>query len=140
MGRRVVVGAVLLLLAWLSFELFLSRATDLVETQTSRLLDLALAGGDTAVDEILAAIAPDYRGDEYPRPQLERLIRQQVGEKRISSLRSVRLSADWVDEEIAVFALLRVGLREGELGLAVRVLFAERDGSWKIVDVKNAQW
>ena len=134
------VGAVLLLLGWLRFELFLSRSTDRVEAQTARLLELALAGGKAAADELLAAIAPDYRGEEHPRSQLERMIRSYVGESRIVSLRKMSLSADWLDDEIAVFALVRVGLREGEFVLGVRVLFTERDGSWKIVDVRNARW
>jgi len=136
--RRLLLAALAVgALAWILLAFVVTTATERVEEETERLLELARTGGPEAAAAILDAFAPDYRGGSYSREQVERAVWREVGERRVRKLWAPSLTSEWTEDEIAVTGLLVVELGDGGARLALQLLFAERDGAWKIVDVRN---
>jgi hypothetical protein len=137
---RVAVVALLLVIgAWLAIDAFVVTDLERVEAEVVRLVDLARAGGPEAADEILAALADDYRGDgPYARERVAAYVRQYVAEPRIEELSAGTPQPIWKDDEIVIPLLrLRVRARDLEGNLLLRVTFAERDGRFRIVNAES---
>jgi len=116
-----------------------TTATERVEATTRELLEHARRGGPEAAEAILAALADDYRASSYSREQVERAIRRHVGGARVRELRAPSVRAEWNEDEVAAFVLVRAELPEGPVLLALQVLFAEREGVFRVVDVRSAR-
>jgi hypothetical protein len=111
-----------------------------VEEEVARLVDLAREGGPEAAEEILAALAGDYRGEgPFARERIEGHVRRQVGERRIERLLTGSYQAVPMGDDLVVPILrLQAKTRDFEANPVLRVTFAERDGRFRIVNVE--QW
>ncbi len=138
MLRGIVGGVVACIVVVFFIDLLTVSDREQVEQDVERLLDLAREGGDEAVDEILAALAPDYRG-ALPRESIERYLRRYVGKKQITSLVAGNYKTIWAGDEIHV-PLLRITAKTAGFTqtLLLTVSYARRDGVWKVVDI--SQW
>lgn len=137
--RLLLAAAAAIAVTWFLASKLVTTATERVEEITRELLEHARKGGPEAAEAILAALADDFRGGSYSREEVERAIRRHVGGARVRELRAPRVRAEWSEDEVAAFVLLRAELPEGPVLLGLQVLFAERGGEFRIVDVRSAR-
>ena len=137
MLRGIVGGVVACIVVVFFIDLLTVSDREQVEQDVERLLDLAREGGDEAVDEILAALARDYRG-AVSRKTLEANLRRYVGKGQITSLVTGGYKTIWAGEEIHV-PLLRITVKTDGFTQTVllSVTYARRDGAWKVVDISR---
>jgi len=113
---------------------------ELVEADVGRLVELARQGGDEAVDGILASLADDYRGTHpFSRDRIVRGLERYVGQGRLELLETGGYQSLWVGDEIMIPILrLHARTRDGHEGnLLLRIVYAERAGEWRIVDISR---
>ena len=137
MLRGIVGGVVACIVVVFFIDLLTVSDREQVEQDVERLLDLAREGGDEAVDEILAALARDYRG-AVSRKTLEKNLRRYVGKGQITSLVTGGYKTIWDGEEIHV-PILRITVKTAGFTQTVllSVTYARRDGAWKVVDISR---
>jgi len=102
---------------------------------------VARAGGEGAADEILAALADDYRGEgPFARENVERYVRGYLAGGPPEELLSGDYEALWIGDEIVVPILSLRAKRKGVMTQLpiLRVHFAERDGRFRVTYV--SQW
>ena len=138
---RTAVAAVLLLVGvWLAIDALIVTDLERVEAEVERLVELARHGGADAAQEILAALADDYRGDGfYARERIADYVRRFVAEDRAEEISTGGYVAVPKGDEVIV-PILRVDVRtkRTEATAVLRVTFAKRDGRFRIVNVE--QW
>ena len=114
--------------------------TERVELEVERLIDLAREGGPGAAEEILAALADDYDGaSPFTRESIARNLEAYVATSRVRNLKSGSYTAVWKGDDILVPLLVLeadAGDRSGTLYLTI--VFGQRDGRWKVVDISRA--
>jgi hypothetical protein len=133
-GRTVVAGLVVAVLVYVAVDALWTSETEQVEAEVERLIELAKRGGPGAAEEILDALAEDYRG-AVSRAEAAAYLERYVLPGRLGQLTHGAIDAMWKGEEILV-PLLRIDV-EGRTVL-LTVVFAERDGEWRVVDVSRA--
>jgi len=129
--------------AYLFIDAIVTSDREEVESLVGRLVDAARRGGDEAVDQILAALADDYRGEgPFARDAMERRLRTHLGgNARLSELSTGDYRAIWKGDEMFVPILSIEATAQGSVQRVVLSLwFAERDGEWKIADITRVQW
>lgn len=142
MARTVALGLVLAVAAWVAIQAIVTTDREAVEEEIGRLVEVARSGGDEGVAEILAALAPDYRGSSpFTRESMEANLRRFLAPGRMSDLATGDPSPIWKGEEIFVPLLsVRAKVDGAARTVILAVTFAEREGRWRIVDVSRAEW
>lgn len=142
MARTVLAGLVLAVAAWLAIQALVTTDLESVEEEIARLVALANAGGEDAVAGILAALAPDYRGSSpFARSSVERHLRRYLGASKSRDIKTGDPSPIWKGDEIVVPLLsIRATVDGSTRTVILMVTFAQRNGTWKVVDVSRAQW
>jgi hypothetical protein len=129
------VGLAIVIAGYALFNLLVTTDLERVEAEVERALQHAREGGDEAAEAVLEILADDYDG-EYPRRSIETYVRRYVGEKRVRELTTGDYKAIWKGEEIVIPILrLDVETDRGPARAILRVTFAPRDGTWKVVNV-----
>ncbi len=129
--------------AYLLIDALVTSDREEVERTVERLLAAARRGGDGAVDEILEALADDYRGEgPFARDAMERRLRTHLGgTARLTRLGAGGYRAIWKGDGILVPILSIEAAAGGAVQRVVlSVSFAERDGRWRIRDITRVQW
>ena len=111
-----------------------------VEEEMLRLFDIARGGGEDAVREVLDAFAEDYRGTGYySLKSIERNLRRVlVPAGRLEELSHGSIDAVVKGNEIVVPTVsIKANLGGEPMRVILAVTWAERDGEWKIVDVRR---
>ncbi|HEX5137435.1 MAG TPA: hypothetical protein VFY93_10705 [Planctomycetota bacterium] len=135
--------AILVVLAavavWLAVDWLVTTDAERVEMEVEHLLEVARHGGEDAVQEILGALADDYRG-AYSKDMIERYLRMALVADKPEEITTG--SPDFVPkgDEILI-PLLRVDVRTKSLqGTALlRITFAKRGDRFRIVNVEHWQ-
>jgi len=137
--RTVLVALLSAIAVWLAIDALIVTDAERVEAEVERLVDLARQGGEEAAQEILAALADDYRGTGfYSRANIESRVRRHLVEERPEELSTGKIVAVPKGEEVVVPLLtIHVRTRREEVSRPFRVTFAERDGRFRIVNVEN---
>jgi len=139
---RIVLVALLLAIGiYLAVDALFVSDTERVEAEVARLLDVARAGGEGAADEILAALADDYRGEgPFRRESVEQRVRGYLAGGPPEEILSGGYEALWIGDEIVIPILsLRVKWKGTWTQLPIlRVHFAERDGRFRVTNI--SQW
>jgi hypothetical protein len=133
--RTLLLGLAIVIAAYVLYNLLVTTDLERVEAEVERALARAREGGDEAAEALLECLADDYAG-EYPRRSIEIYVRRYVGQKRVRELTTGGYKAVWKGEEI-VIPILRLDAEtdSGSLRVILRVTFARRDGTWKVVNV-----
>ncbi len=129
--------------AWLLVDALVTSDREEVERLVGRLVAAARRGGDAAVDEILAALADDYRGEgPFARDAMERRLRAHLGgDARLAELSTGDYRALWKGDEMFVPILsVRAAAQGSPQRFVLSLWFAERDGAWRITDITRVQW
>jgi len=137
----VLVALLLAIGIYMAVDALFVSDTERVEAEIGRLLDVARAGGEGAADEILAALADDYRGEgPFARASVERYVRGYLAGGPPEELLSGDYEALWIGDEIVVPILSLRAKRKGVMTQLpiLRVHFAERDGRFRVTYV--SQW
>jgi len=136
-GRAIAAGLVLAVGLYLVVDALWTSDTERVEAEVERLLKLGREGGPGAAAEILDALAGDYRGTSpFTAKEIALNLDRYVATERVANLKNGSYDAIWKGDEIVVPLLVLdadVGSRAGRLYLSI--VFAERDGRWKVVDI-----
>jgi len=136
--QRVLVGIALFLAAMVSCQILFSDDRDAVEDEMERLFELARAGGEDAVEEILEGFADDYRGSgNFALSRIERALRGAVVPAgSLTKLEHGAFDAIVTGQEIEI-PIVSVSAESGgrTIRIVLRFVWARRDGTWKIVDV-----
>lgn len=135
--RRALLGASLLAAAlWIGWNLFHTSDRERVEALVERLLRRAAEGGEEASEEILSALAPDYRGTTLPRAGIESILRGYVTPRRVASLDSGAIHPAVKEDEIVVPLRLTAQVGRDPVTLLLTIHFSEDgEGNWRVSDV-----
>lgn len=134
--RRTLLGTIAIGVAvWIGINLLYTSDREKVEEETERLLLLARRGGEEASEAILAALADSYRGTMYSREEVGGILAQWVSPARLASLDWGAVHATWKDGEFLVPLRITARTRLDAGTILVTVLFAEEQGSFRVVDV-----
>lgn len=124
--------------AFVAFQFIHTSELERVEEEMERLFDLAAEGGEDAADEILDAFAEDYRGTgPFKLTSVQRTIRSAlVPAGTAKDLKRGGFQPVKKGEEILV-PIVRVSgeVRGNSLSFIVSVMWARREGEWKIVQI-----
>lgn len=134
MWRTLLVGLAILIAGYALFNLLVTTDRERVEAEVEWAVQQAREGGEEAAEALLEMLADDYEG-ELSRRSIEIYVRRFVGQKRIRELTTGDYKAIWKGEEI-VIPILRLDAEtdSGPLRTILRVTFAPRDGTWKVVN------
>lgn len=135
MWRTLLVGSAIVIAGYALYNLLVTTDLERVEAEVERGVRLAEKGGEEAAETILEMLADDYDG-EWPRRSIEHHVRRLVGGQRIRKVETGDYKAVWKGEEIVIPILrLDVETDSGPIRAILRVTFAPRDDTWKVVNV-----
>jgi hypothetical protein len=136
--RNAALAVGFVIVMFVAFQLIHTSDLEHVEAEMEHLFEVAQEGGERAVEEILAAFADDYRGTgPFRMASIRRNLRYAlVPAGTASNLKHGDFSPVAKGEEILV-PIVSVGgeVKGNPVRLVVSVMWAPRDGKWKIVDI-----